>query len=775
VQVLAKKGNSANPHANVTLWEHTADVLEASRALFGLAEPSRLCQQWFRFFKVPLCHWACFHKRLTLAALWHDTGKASCSFQDMLSEGTAQLIRHEYISFALFQGTVNKLELPLEDMMAISFAILGHHLKSGPLYLTGNGTRLGIECLDMPITVFSSDPGLQAILRQIETTIDIPQNSLTLPNSLPGSSLTCAEKWMKRLRQGRYFYAENSGFTPEFRALALALIASDSAGSGLRRTGRTITDWVGRCFSGEGLTPENLEDTIIKGRTQDIVQATGHPFVPNPLQKQAQQLGPRAVIVSPCGSGKTLAAWLWAQAQLKSHKASRVLFLYPTRNTATEGFRDYVSWGKDDASLLHGTAAYDLEGITFQGEDHPGEDKPKDPRHQASYRPETALYSLGYWDKRFISATVDSFLSFSANNYGADCLLPLLCDSLIVVDEVHSFDPQMFVHLCQLLEHCDLPVLVMTATLPKLMRQEFEKLGIPVDEAPDPDQKAIQERYHISYAPEDGNMVCEIKDWILNSDETKLLAVCNTVSRCQALGRELQELVDSRDDVEMVVYHSRFRLQDRQKIHEDVIRKFRDPSQRLVLLSTQVCQMSLDLDADSLFTEIAPLPDIIQRMGRVNRHGKRERGYIRLFMLSEEQYKPYTEDELKEAKRRLGELPALAAVSQVHLAELMASLLGKAMQDKELVPLFSNKLPTLEASDYRLGDDYTVDAVLPKDLEHYCQLYEQRDPRAEGLVVPVPFFHTKKPERKGSPRFLRVAKADTYTSFLGFCDKESTK
>lgn len=775
MQVLAKKGNANNPHANITLWQHTSDVLEATEALFGLDEPSRLCQQWFRFFKVPQAHWPTFRKRLTLAALWHDTGKASCSFQEMLQDGTTQLIRHEYLSFALLQGVARKLMLPQEDLMAISFAILGHHLKAGSRYLCGSGTRLGIDCLDLPITVYSADVGLQNILRQTEARLGLALNSLALPKSLPGAQLTSEEKWMNRLNNGREYFLDHSDCTPEFRALALALIASDSAGSGLRRTGRTITDWIGQCFPKEGLTPQDLESTIIKGRTQDIVEATGRAFEPNALQKQAQELGPRAVIISPCGSGKTLAAWLWAQVQLKTHKASRVLFLYPTRNTATEGFRDYVSWGKDAASLLHGTADYDLEGISFQGQDHPDPDKnsKNDTRHQASYGPEAALYSLGYWNKKYISATVDSFLSFSANNYGADCLLPLLCDSLVVVDEVHSFDPQMFTHLCGFLKHCDAPVLLMTATLPKLMRKQFEAIGIPVEEAPDPDGAATQERYHLSFAQEESNMATEIEDWILKSKEKKLLAVCNIVSRCQALGRDLQEFVDSRDDVEMIVYHSRFRLQDRQRIHEDVIKKFRDPSKRLILLSTQVCQMSLDLDADSLFTEIAPLPDLIQRMGRANRQGKNVRGYIRFFEPPKSQ--PYTDKELEEAKLRLQALPDLTAVTQVHLAELMASLLGQAGLDQDLVPLFGTDIPTLESSDYRLADDYTVDAVLPMDLEQYCQLREAYEPRAVGLVVPVPFFHTQKPERPGAPRFLRVAKADTYTNFLGFYDKEPPK
>ena len=42
----------------------------------------------------------------------------------------------------------------------------------------------------------------------------------------------------------------------------------------------------------------------------------------------------------------------------------RVIFLYPTRATATEGFKDYVAWAPEaDAGLIHGTAAYELDGM----------------------------------------------------------------------------------------------------------------------------------------------------------------------------------------------------------------------------------------------------------------------------------------------------------------------------------------------------------------------------------------------------------------------------
>ena len=122
-----------------------------------------------------------------------------------------------------------------------------------------------------------------------------------------------------------------------------------------------------------------------------------------------------------------------------------MIFLYPTRGTATEGFRDYVAdAGPEEAALVHGTAELDLDGI------YPDLDDEKRIN-------EARLFSLQQWPKRLFSATVDQFLGFLQYGYGPTCLLPLLADSVVVFDEVHSYDRGMFSALLQFLEYFDLP------------------------------------------------------------------------------------------------------------------------------------------------------------------------------------------------------------------------------------------------------------------------------------------------------------------------------
>ena len=49
-----------------------------------------------------------------------------------------------------------------------------------------------------------------------------------------------------------------------------------------------------------------------------------------------------------------------------------------------------------------------------------------------------------------------------------------------MVDEVHSFDKALFSALKQLLEMFNLPVLCMTATLPKQRQKELAELGLTI-------------------------------------------------------------------------------------------------------------------------------------------------------------------------------------------------------------------------------------------------------------------------------------------------------
>jgi CRISPR-associated endonuclease/helicase Cas3 len=108
---------------------------------------------------------------------------------------------------------------------------------------------------------------------------------------------------------------------------------------------------------------------------------------------------------------------------------------------------------------------------------------------------------------------------------------------------------------------------------------------------------------------------------------TLTLIVCNTVKTAQDVFRQLET-----DTTPKILLTSRFRAGDRREA-EDTLRTFEacrsaslngrienDPG--LICVSTQVVEAGLDISAYRLWTQHAPWPSLVQRLGRLNRDGK---------------------------------------------------------------------------------------------------------------------------------------------------------
>ena len=104
------------------------------------------------------------------------------------------------------------------------------------------------------------------------------------------------------------------------------------------------------------------------------------------------------------------------------------------------------------------------------------------------------------------------------------------------------------------------------------------------------------------------------------------LVVRNTVANAQRTYETLRAVFG--DDVRLV--HSRFTQQDRQDNDEWLVRTFGKPGKscrpkRAIVVGTQVVEQSLDIDFDVLYSDLAPIDLLFQRMGRVHRHERESR------------------------------------------------------------------------------------------------------------------------------------------------------
>jgi CRISPR-associated endonuclease/helicase Cas3 len=98
---------------------------------------------------------------------------------------------------------------------------------------------------------------------------------------------------------------------------------------------------------------------------------------------------------------------------------------------------------------------------------------------------------------------------------------------------------------------------------------------------------------------------------------TLSLVIANTVRRAVEIRRELEKKTGA--DVRLL--HSRFRAADRKEHVDAVLSEV--PAAGRIVVSTQVIEAGIDLDASLMVSDIAPYVSMVQRTGRVNRRGER--------------------------------------------------------------------------------------------------------------------------------------------------------
>jgi CRISPR-associated endonuclease/helicase Cas3 len=782
--LLAKSKSGPNIVPEITLTGHTDCVLRAVDALF-LQEgaPTRLAGSWLQFFGLGVTDFGRFHSHLRVAAAFHDVGKANDGFQDKVLTGGPQLIRHEHLS-GLLMAEPDVLECLTRnglDAEVLIAAVISHHLK------------VSHECFGQPqpgglqrVEVYLSHDDFGAVWERVsrEVGAECPR-----PVGFPRVWVYEAEIKGKRLedlkrklhKAGREF-DRDEGRRRLLHAVRAGLIAGDSVGSALVRMpgdpkdpGR-LEEWIKGAFP-PLLTDVYIRTNVIDRRIEELERQGRWRGDFDDFQKAVADEGSRVLLTAPCGSGKTLAAWKWIETRLYDRPASRVLFLYPTRATATEGFRDYVSWAPEsDAALATGTSAYELEGM-FESPDNR---EPGDGRAGRNYKVDERLFALGLWPRRIFSATADQFLAFLQYGYGSICLLPLLADSVLVVDEVHSFDRGMFAALKRFLkEFPTIPTLCMTATLPVDRRDALVKCGLKLYSGEGSQalkNVADHDRYHIhsvSVADAESAARAALKEG------KRVLWVVNRVAKCQELYRTFR---GESTGGKVVCYHSRFKLKDRQQRHNEIIAAFRAPgdgqeAQAVLGITTQVCEMSLDLDTDLLITEHAPIASLIQRMGRCNRKWPIPLGRIgQVYIYDEGNDHPYHtqafEGQMGAAREFVKSL-ADRVVTQSGLEAAYETFdPSRPEPGKSCQFLDSGAYAKSGEETFRDIEEFTKECVLLRDVPEVLRWIEMRKPW-DGFRVPVPkqvLDKTPLPN-EGLPRWVSVAPDSHYSRRIGFCNE----
>jgi CRISPR-associated endonuclease/helicase Cas3 len=445
----------------------------------------------------------------------------------------------------------------------------------------------------------------------------------------------------------------------------------------------SVADWIGsdeQFFSPEQGTGDddaasqakNALDAIGFRQTQFVRDLTFHDlfhnaekpeilWVPNEMQVKTLAMvdGPGVyVIEAPMGLGKTEAA-LWAAYQLLvSGKAKGIYFALPTQATSNRmhiRMKDFVrriSATSDTSRLIHGNSwlMNQTDGLlpvaTTPG---PVSDDSRTGRDwfASSKRALIAPFGVGTIDQALLGVVAAKH--FFVRHFA-------LAGKVVILDEVHSYDlytGTLIDKLITTLEGLGCTVIVLSATLTGMRRRQIvshpedveadvelpyplitgRKEGMPLKPlaAKPPDSRFVKVRFIASENAVE-------KAITLAHNGGAVLWICNTVGAAQKQYQRFIEL-DPKDSP-VGLLHSRFPFWRREDLENEWMERLgKNGKTRCgsILVSTQVVEQSVDLDADLLITELAPTDMILQRLGRLWRHerGKRPADEAQIYIIEE--------------------------------------------------------------------------------------------------------------------------------------------
>lgn len=641
--LLAKSSSSSTLiHPWATLDGHITRAMET-----GVVLVDEWGKEYLFALGLPLGWLADLREALLIALLIHDLGKANQQFQQLVRKKGGfirQAVRHEVVGLHwilthpsfnawLFTGQTDRVR------QAALSALIGHHIKFNGFDLIRDGSG------DLVLKVFGGHRQVQGLLVDGARILGrpAPPTMGDFQIDLLDGDLVRVVDWFEEAQAWfRGAGREERRFAGLVRSLT---VAADLAASAIPRADGDPAAWTGHTIA-RVCTSRDLEQVA-------AARLDGHEL--RPFQRLVAASEHRVTLVTAgCGSGKTCAAYLWAA----NHAKGRKLFVcYPTTGTATEGFADYIlPHNRLEASLIHSRAALDLEGLL------------EDPEVRDE---QIRIEALSAWDVPLIVCTADTVLGLMQQQRRGVFSFPSIGRGAFVFDEIHSYDDRMFRALLLFLE-CfrGVPVLLMTASLPparlEAIRSSLSAWGEELGLIAGPADLEMIPRYSL-------NAGYREPPWALieAAFDTggKVLWVVNTVARCIEAAKACKER-----GLPVLPYHSRYRYCDRIRRHDDVVQAFRDKG-AVLAVTTQVCEMSLDISADLLITDLAPIPALIQRLGRLNRRVNPDRlGQPCACLVVEPKHPaPYRSEELGLARQWLAEL-GTGPVSQRDLSDAFVSL-----------------------------------------------------------------------------------------------------
>ncbi len=375
---------------------------------------------------------------------------------------------------------------------------------------------------------------------------------------------------------------------------------------------------------------------------------------PRPLQQRIYQIADSPglyIVEAPMGMGKTEAALFTAYCRWTLGHERGLYFALPTQLTSVrihDRVQKFLAQAVENWStitLVHGNAWLTDKRIQAipptsanNNADTPDPSTDGNRWFSDNRRALLAPFGVGTADQALMAVLP---VKFSALRMFA------LGGKVVVIDEVHSYDPYTSAIIDRAVEwllelHCT--IIILSATLTTARRQSLLKAAkatnpitthayplitkvatgsgcAEVFEFPSTDHPQKKVTVHCVSATSN--------DWIQQVAEAAhnracVLVIRNTVALAQQTYDELK--AECRDTgILFGLVHSRFTQADREKNEGRWVELLgkdqgKRPPNGAILVGTQVLEQSVDIDADLLVTDLAPVDLILQRIGRLHRH-----------------------------------------------------------------------------------------------------------------------------------------------------------
>ncbi|MGH9821707.1 MAG: CRISPR-associated helicase Cas3' [Blastocatellia bacterium] len=544
--------------------------------------------------------WTCF---------LHDFGKATRGFQAMLKGEVAHYPhRHEVVSLAFLDWIAPALSET--EQCWIVAGIVSHHQDANEIAL-----RYREKTDPHPLVAMLAeldDDGIRALWRWLAT---------------------CSADWIESLGFSLY------GVRP------LALVDEEQAVRLIREEGVERTKyWLRRyreLIRALTLEEERTVATLVQLRgltTTADHMASAHvrhvpPGIPDSWEELAQrclkqdpwihqrtcaaQASGSAMLAAPTGSGKTEAALFWALGD-GACPAPRIFYALPyqaSMNAMHQRLSGPKYFKRHGVGLQHGRAVQAL----YQRLATEGERGAKSAIQETLWRKSLArlhAYPIKVFSPYQMLKTVYALKGFEG-------MLADYTRAAFIFDEIHAYDPERLAMILCLIKylrvHYGARFLLMSATFPRLLSDILvDVLGVREIITAGDDVFEDFRRHRLELL--DGDLLTDGIDQVVATIARgqSALVCCNTVRRAQAMWEALCERLGN-ERVELI--HSRLTAGHRLAQEQAIDRRcgVDAPHQMLAVVSTQVIEVSLNIDLDTIYSDPATLDALLQRFGRVNR------------------------------------------------------------------------------------------------------------------------------------------------------------